>query len=542
MKRTGKIIALVSAVIVIGAVIAWFATADLREYRKGVDHLEAGEYSQAAQVFSALGDYEDAPTQLLEARYGIADQWMAQGAYTEAAEAFAALEGYADATERVKAARYAAATQAMEQEELLAAAQAFAALDTYQDSKELSGKCYYTLATNARVAADYALAQTYFESAGDYRDAALQAKRMIYSHGHQAFMEGDYDLSEQILAQLGEDEALYGPPHFETLADAAGYIHQQRENLTRQYSFCIGEAPGKQFQMAMQNYVQYHIGTSSYLEPNKQVNVYAYEYHDSQRILYAHETGDMSLLSEEEQKVLDLALALVEEAKSQTESDLEMEVWLHDWLCRQVVYESPDMDVESKDYLALRQLSCVGAMLDGKCNCQGYADAFYLLGNLAGLDVEKLTGETGEGHIWNLIRLDGLWYLVDVTFDDNNDDTYSGWTYAYFNVPLDTDIYEVWGGDIVPDLATTFAPEHTYYGLKNCLFTDVASAAQDLVSRRADDEQWLQAMVQGVELTSDQLSDAMDDALDAAGIYSARWWMYYDYNCGNTYISVHWVV
>ena len=81
--------------------------------------------------------------------------------------------------------------------------------------------------------------------------------------------------------------------------------------------------------------------------------------------------------------------------------------------------------------------SCVGALLHGRCVCDGYADTFMLLGTMCGLDVrmqigttptgEELMAETGN-HAWNMVRVDGEWRMADVTWDDGSA------SHDYFNL------------------------------------------------------------------------------------------------------------
>ena len=55
--------------------------------------------------------------------------------------------------------------------------------------------------------------------------------------------------------------------------------------------------------------------------------------------------------------------------------------------------------------------------------CQGYAAAVYRLLREAGVSVRILTGTAGENaefHAWNLVCIDGLYYNLDVTWDDVN--------------------------------------------------------------------------------------------------------------------------
>lgn len=72
--------------------------------------------------------------------------------------------------------------------------------------------------------------------------------------------------------------------------------------------------------------------------------------------------------------------------------------------------------------------SAAGALVDGKCVCEGYARAFQLLCEQAGIDAvcilgnAKSNGET-EGHMWNAVRIDGIWYYCDPTWNDTTSST-----------------------------------------------------------------------------------------------------------------------
>lgn len=47
--------------------------------------------------------------------------------------------------------------------------------------------------------------------------------------------------------------------------------------------------------------------------------------------------------------------------------------------------------------------------------CEGYAKAFQYLCDLSGLECYTIAGDTGGGHMWNIVTLAGKNYLVDVT-------------------------------------------------------------------------------------------------------------------------------
>ena len=55
--------------------------------------------------------------------------------------------------------------------------------------------------------------------------------------------------------------------------------------------------------------------------------------------------------------------------------------------------------------------------------CDGYSEAFQLLMNMAGIPCVHVCAypeDYGEGHRWNKVQLDGVWYNVDLTWADTN--------------------------------------------------------------------------------------------------------------------------
>ena len=58
-----------------------------------------------------------------------------------------------------------------------------------------------------------------------------------------------------------------------------------------------------------------------------------------------------------------------------------------------------------------------GALVKGKALCEGYAKSFSYLCNKAGIENMIVTGLTDTAHMWNMVKIDGNWYHVDVTWD-----------------------------------------------------------------------------------------------------------------------------
>lgn len=82
------------------------------------------------------------------------------------------------------------------------------------------------------------------------------------------------------------------------------------------------------------------------------------------------------------------------------------------WLCRHVryVHTAPGQ----KGYARL--VSAAGALLDGQANCQGFADALYLLCRLCGIRCEYRVGRGKRRmHAWNCVCLAGQWFEADAS-------------------------------------------------------------------------------------------------------------------------------
>ena len=62
-----------------------------------------------------------------------------------------------------------------------------------------------------------------------------------------------------------------------------------------------------------------------------------------------------------------------------------------------------------------------GAIVKGKAVCQGYAELFYRLCLIAGIDCRVVYGNEAEPfiHAWNIVKVNGKWYYCDITWDDD---------------------------------------------------------------------------------------------------------------------------
>ena len=64
--------------------------------------------------------------------------------------------------------------------------------------------------------------------------------------------------------------------------------------------------------------------------------------------------------------------------------------------------------------------SAYGHLVLGNTICSGYAKAFKLVCDLAGIECWVVDGKTKELHEWNIVCSDEYWYYADVTYADTS--------------------------------------------------------------------------------------------------------------------------
>ena len=156
-------------------------------------------------------------------------------------------------------------------------------------------------------------------------------------------------------------------------------------------------------------------------------------YYPGYRVLNRWRMNDFSDMTDIDWALYNAAQEIVGRAQAEASDTLSLEKYLHDEIARRTVYyTNGNSELERKD-------TAVGVLLDGSADCDGYADAFYLLGNLAGFTVRLVHGTTVNAteenpyHMWNEIYLNTQWYAVDVTWDDHDNEEFSPY-YIYLNV------------------------------------------------------------------------------------------------------------
>ena len=163
--------------------------------------------------------------------------------------------------------------------------------------------------------------------------------------------------------------------------------------------------------------------------------------YDRQRLLSAWEEGGTGL-ADRDQVILQACRDLLGEIITEEMSDYEKELAVHDWMIAWAEYDQAALSSLPGAQPTPDSDNPYGFFTGRAAICTGYTSTFQLLMDL--LDIECVTVEGTayngtEDHAWNMVRLDGDWYCVDVTWDDPVSSTpvSPAAAHMYFNVTSD---------------------------------------------------------------------------------------------------------
>lgn len=154
----------------------------------------------------------------------------------------------------------------------------------------------------------------------------------------------------------------------------------------------------------------------AFTQPNKDdMSLY-----DTAAIRAAWEQDDPSGLSKEDRRIYDAAQKVLNKVLKDGMSDYEKEFAIYNWVVNNVDYDWTHQDHRRET--PRESFTPYGGLVNRTAVCLGYATTFQLLCDLAGVECITVPGaafESREDHGWNMVRLNGEWYCVDVTWDAN---------------------------------------------------------------------------------------------------------------------------
>ena len=241
-----------------------------------------------------------------------------------------------------------------------------------------------------------------------------QVSYTVISEGTTAPTESTASETEDIYADVSETE-LYIPEHMVTKYSSLGY----NDRMTAAYDDVVDTM----LNFRTKSHMPLTISTEDYqrvLESVRceQLMIFYLENRysgDFDPIAQSYEMNFVYKYSIKQTNIMlmeaEAAAEEIMELVSPSMSDYEKLKIFHDYLAVNVESstDSPEAD------------SIYGALVNKKALCEGYAKAFSYLCNLAGIENMIVTGYTNVAHMWNMVKLDGNWYHVDVGWDKPSD-------------------------------------------------------------------------------------------------------------------------
>lgn len=126
---------------------------------------------------------------------------------------------------------------------------------------------------------------------------------------------------------------------------------------------------------------------------------------------YHYEKNEIASLKTKFNAAIDKALEVIQPLMNEEQKVLA----IHDYLALNCEYNR--LFFENVDLIDKESYTAYGCLVKNLAVCQGYSYAFKLLMNDLGIECSIVTSDQ-MNHAWNMIRLNGEYYHIDVTWDD----------------------------------------------------------------------------------------------------------------------------
>ena len=212
-------------------------------------------------------------------------------------------------------------------------------------------------------------------------------------------------------------------------------------------------------------------------------------------------------------------------------SDYEKEIAINDYLCENAAYNDKILEAISDEgtiddnvvYEYPNSFTPYGILCENVGVCESYAEAFLLIAQECGLEAIIETGKMQNvNHEWNRVKLDGGWYMLDVT--NNDSDMIKN---MYVNLPDDvaslyvqksTEAYM----DNVASEYTSEGMDYEYYNV-NGLYSEDKTKVADILANELTKGGDSIVVRTASDLTQDDVDGIISDALTKANIESCKY-------------------
>ncbi len=190
-------------------------------------------------------------------------------------------------------------------------------------------------------------------------------------------------------------------------------------------------------------------------------------------------------------KEIQLAVTKISQyTTSMAKTDYDKELVIHDLLCSKVTY----MDEGKHSH------SILGPLLYKRGTCDGISKTAKILFQVAGIESHVIYGRAKScasadylPHAWNLVKSNGMWYHMDITFD--NTLSHCGIRYDYFNTNSKSIALDHLIDDDSPFKQIDCTSPNDYYSFNGLYFDDAITLENFLRASVAARKQYVQIKV-----------------------------------------------
>lgn len=121
-------------------------------------------------------------------------------------------------------------------------------------------------------------------------------------------------------------------------------------------------------------------------------------------VSYIFDAKDIPSMQAEVDRAADNILSMI----TPEMNDYDIVKLFHDYIIQNCTYDENSANPNT----------VYGALVEKQALCQGYAQSFTYLCSLAGINSLIVLGVANEPHMWNIVKMDGDYYHIDLTWDD----------------------------------------------------------------------------------------------------------------------------
>lgn len=156
------------------------------------------------------------------------------------------------------------------------------------------------------------------------------------------------------------------------------------------------------------------------------LGVQGYQINRQNMLIYVLYDDNSNVQARKQKEIQEKLAEVIEQIVTSGMTDEEIELAINQYLCDTITYDEDALiNAEENNFMYVDEsfndsFTAYGALINGKCVCSGYAAAFKLLTESAGLESIVVTGilDGGLAHAWNKVKLGGDWQIVDATNND----------------------------------------------------------------------------------------------------------------------------